>query len=152
MLFCSKVWGLPRFSLRKRTLLFTKDALHWSNGIMKTFIVLQTIYISNKCSSFKLYIHQRGKKCIMISTKILNSTTVFNSDKKTEKLLEWLEWFLKDHVTLKTGVMMLKIQLYHHKYIFSKYIKIEITITTPNIPVFTVFLIIGEHNRLLSKT
>ena len=26
-----------------------------------------------------------------------------------------LEWFLKDHVTLKTGVMMLKIQLYHHR-------------------------------------
>jgi len=26
-----------------------------------------------------------------------------------------LEGFLKDHMTLKTGVMMLKIQLYHHK-------------------------------------
>jgi len=24
-------------------------------------------------------------------------------------------WFLKDHVTLKTGVMMLKIQLYQHR-------------------------------------
>ncbi len=28
-----------------------------------------------------------------------------------------LEWFLKDHVALKTGVMMLKIQLYS-KYIY----------------------------------
>jgi len=27
-----------------------------------------------------------------------------------------LEWFLKDHVTLKTGVMMLKIHLCHHRY------------------------------------
>jgi len=26
-----------------------------------------------------------------------------------------LEGFLKDHMTLKPGVMMLKIQLYHHK-------------------------------------
>jgi len=26
-----------------------------------------------------------------------------------------LEWFLKDHVTLKTGVMMLKIQLCHYR-------------------------------------
>ncbi len=28
-----------------------------------------------------------------------------------EQLISRLEWFLKDHVTLKTGVMMLKIQL-----------------------------------------
>ncbi len=26
-----------------------------------------------------------------------------------------LKWFLKDHVTLKTGVMMLKNQLWHHR-------------------------------------
>ncbi len=38
-----------------------------------------------------------------------------------------LEWFLKDHVTLKTGVMMLKIQLcitgmnYIWKYITTEY-------------------------------
>ncbi len=38
-----------------------------------------------------------------------------------------LEWFLKDHMTLKTGVMMLKIQLCITwiKYIL-KYIQIEI--------------------------
>ncbi len=37
-----------------------------------------------------------------------------------------LEWFLKDHVTRKTGVMMLKIQLYiiGINYIL-KYIQIE---------------------------
>ncbi len=28
-----------------------------------------------------------------------------------EQQISILEWFLKDHVTLKTGVMMLKIQL-----------------------------------------
>jgi len=26
-----------------------------------------------------------------------------------------LDWFLKDHVTLKTWVMMLKIQLWYHR-------------------------------------
>ncbi len=43
-----------------------------------------------------------------------------------EKKIGILEWFLKDHVTLKTGVMMLKIQLYitEINYIF-KYIQIE---------------------------
>ncbi len=37
-----------------------------------------------------------------------------------------LEWFLKDHVTLKTGVMILKIQLcITGIYYFLKYIQIE---------------------------
>ncbi len=29
-----------------------------------------------------------------------------------EQQINKLEWFLKDHVTLKTGVMIMKIQLY----------------------------------------
>ncbi len=46
-----------------------------------------------------------------------------------------LEWFLKDHVTLKTGVMMLKIQRHHHRNtLFKKKI-------FHNITGFTVFLI-----------
>ncbi len=40
-------------------------------------------------------------------TKILSSTTVFNIDKQQISISEW---FLKDHETLKTGVMM-KMQL-----------------------------------------
>ncbi len=35
---------------------------------------------------------------------------VFNIDNKQK--ISILEWFLKDHVTLKTGVLMLKIQLW----------------------------------------
>ncbi len=31
-----------------------------------------------------------------------------------EQQISILEWFLKDHVTLKTEVMMLKIQIFHH--------------------------------------
>ncbi len=100
LLFKSLVFA--HFFFKQRTLLFTKDALHWSKSIMKTFIVLQTISISNKCSSFRLYIIKNIKQhnCFQ------------HWFKKTETLLEW---FLKDHVTLKTGVMVLKIQLYHHR-------------------------------------
>ncbi len=40
---------------------------------------------------------------------------VFNADNNKCFLSSKSEGFLKDHVTLKTGVMMLKIQLYHHR-------------------------------------
>ncbi len=48
------------------------------------------------------------------STNILSSITYFNIDNNNvfiEQQISILEWFLIDHVTLKTGVMMLKIQL-----------------------------------------
>ncbi len=48
------------------------------------------------------------KTILKVSIKI-SSTTVFNIDKKCFRILEW---FLKDRVTLKTGVMMLKVQLF----------------------------------------
>jgi len=42
--------------------------------------MLQKIFISNQCCSFKLYIHQRilTKEKIMVSTKIRSSTTFYN--------------------------------------------------------------------------
>ncbi len=45
------------------------------------------------------------------------------SAKYYKQQISMLEWFLKDHVTLETGVMMLKIQICN-KYIL-KYIQIE---------------------------
>ncbi len=69
------------------------------------------------------------KKCIMVFTKILSSTTVFNIDNNKnvfELQISILEWFPKDHVTLKTEVIMLKIQLYITGINYNlKYIKIE---------------------------
>ncbi len=48
-----------------------------------------------------------------------SSKTVFNINNNKKMFLKQqisiLEWFLKDHVTLKTGVMMLKIQLYNQR-------------------------------------
>jgi len=67
--------------------------------------------------SFDLFVHQRILKnmYIIVSTKILSSTTVFNIDTNQKCFLSSkfiiLEGFLKDRVTLKIGVMMLKIQL-----------------------------------------
>jgi len=53
-----------------------------------------------------------------------------------EQQISILEGFLKDRVTLNTGVMMLNIQLWSQEYIW-KYIKTE----NRYITVFTVFLI-----------
>jgi len=48
----------------------------------------------------------------MLSTKIWSSTTVFNIDNNKniffEHQISILEWFLKDYVTLTTGVIMQK--------------------------------------------
>ncbi len=41
-----------------------------------------------------------------------NLTGVYNNILFLEQQISILHWFLKDHVTLKTGVMMLKIQLW----------------------------------------
>ncbi len=63
-------------------------------------------------------------------------------------------WFLKDHVTLKTGVMMLKIQLCITgiNYIL-KYKTDILYCNNHNITVFNVFLIksLGENKKLKRK-
>jgi len=71
--------------------------------------------IKNKPCSFKLSIHQIILiKSIMFSTN--NFAALLFSTLMIIRNVSWaqifiLEWFLKDHVTLKTGVIMLKIQL-----------------------------------------
>ncbi len=49
---------------------------------------------------------------------MLYGSTVFNIDNNLEHQISILEWFLKDRVTLKTGAMMLKIQLLYHNNFF----------------------------------
>ncbi len=48
--------------LSKLILLFSKNALNWSKVMIKTFIMLQIISISDKCCSSELSIHQRNLK------------------------------------------------------------------------------------------
>jgi len=45
----------------------------------------------------------------MVYTKILNQTVFNIVEMFLRQQISILEWFLKDHVTLKTGVMTLKI-------------------------------------------
>ncbi len=76
--------------------------------------MLQKISISSKYCSFELSVHQRILKRKMYqgfhkNTKQHNS---FFKNIDNNMLISISEWFLKDHVTLKTGVMMLKIQLW----------------------------------------
>ncbi len=58
-----------------------------------------TFYLSNDLES----------KSITILAKILRSTTIFNIDDDNNKKCflgtKSFQWFLKDHVTLKIGVM-----------------------------------------------
>ncbi len=62
---------------------------------------------SNKLCSFKLSINQRFQKIkYHVSTKIASKTIVFNIDNNKKCFLSSiLEWFLKDHVTLKTNLL-----------------------------------------------
>ncbi len=74
-----------------------------------------------------------------------------------EQQISILEWFLKNQ-TLKTGVMMLTIQLYITginytlKYIQKKKKTFQAAIIFHNITDFLVFFMkYGEHKRLVSK-
>ncbi len=111
------------FIIIKLIVLFNKDELNWSKVTVMTFIMLLKILISNKCCSLK-------KKKKQGVHKILGNTTVFNIDDNKKELflstkISILEWFLNNHVKLKTGVIMLKIQLCHQGINHIKYMQIE---------------------------
>ncbi len=55
-----------------------------------------------------------NNKCITVSTKLYSSSTVFNIEKNYTFFWasdQHIRMISEDHVTLKTGVIMLKIQL-----------------------------------------
>ncbi len=65
----------------------------------------------------KVLLFIKESECITVSTKILSSTTVFSIDYNKKSLLQQisvLEGFLKGQMTMKTGLMILKIQLCNH--------------------------------------
>ncbi len=89
-------------------ILFTKDALNSSKLMtVKTFIKLQKISISNALLNFLIIKKSWNDKCHTSHKKYETKLNIDNKEIFLEK-----QWFLKDHVTLKTGVMMLKIQLW----------------------------------------
>ncbi len=94
---CTMVWGL---FWRKLILL-----------VIKELDQKVTAPISNKCYWFELSIHHRilGKKCFMVSTKILSSKPVFNINNNKHQNF----WRIMGHLRLEK--CLLKIQLCHHR-------------------------------------
>jgi len=107
---CSQVWGKKSILL-----LISKGAFKWSEVTVKTFIMLQTILFQiNAVLLTLLFISQSWEiKCMfsqkyeLFLTLIIITNVYWASDPD-------IRVFLKDHVTLKTGVMMLKITHYTH--------------------------------------
>ncbi len=98
----------------------------------------------------------------MVSRKILSHTTVFNIDSFLSTI-SILQWYLKDHVTLRdcsTGCEIFSIATTGISYIL-KYIKIKKTVVLKcnNILQILLFLLyfsakknrLGEHKRPISK-
>ncbi len=102
-----------KFGVRKKLiLLFIKEALNWSKVTAKTFIMLEKISISNKCCSFELSwkcnlspFPQKYWAANLISALIIIRNVSWAANQHIRMISE-------DHVTLKTGVMMLKIQMH----------------------------------------
>ncbi len=93
---------------KKLLLLFSKDALDWSKVTVKTFIKFQKVLL------YFLFIKK--------SWKIYNDhAQKYEAAQLFSVIIRHVSWNLhiimisEDHVTLKTGVMMLKIQLWSQK-------------------------------------
>jgi len=113
---------IQKFGVSKTLLINTLEVLNWSKVEVKT--LLQKFLFQINTVFFLTFSSWILTKCI----KILSRTTVNidNNKNALEQQISILEWFLKDHVTLKTGVMMLKIQLcLHRNKLQLKYMKIE---------------------------
>ncbi len=83
------------------------------------------------------YSSKNHEKCFAVSTKLLSKTTVFNIDNFfLEHQISILEWFLKDHVTLKTEVMAAESSALLLKYIkIGKFLNcINIVVVVEEIP------------------
>ncbi len=94
-----KNWGQWDLFLKERNAFIQEGWIQLIKSvIVRTFQIVQKISISNKRCSFELSIHQR---ILLI---------LYNNKKCFELQISIWEWLLKDHVTLKTEVMMLKIQ------------------------------------------
>ncbi len=84
--------------------------IKWTKSDIKDIYVMKYIFfLINAVLVIFLLIKESLKSVSRIAQKCFQHwlLEMFN-----EHQISILEWFLKDHVTLKTAVMMLKIQLY----------------------------------------
>ncbi len=110
-----QTFGVNKIKKYIYILLFIKDALNWSKV---SFIMLQNISISNKCCSFELSGHQRilTNKMYHSSHKNMKQHNCFQQNNNQKCFLnQHIKMISEDHVTLKTGVIMLKIELWSQK-------------------------------------
>ncbi len=78
-----------------------KDAINWQkNRQLRHLWCYKDLFISNTVNTVSLY-----EKNILVFTKLLSSSTLLIIIKLLEHQISILEWFLKDHVTRKTGIM-----------------------------------------------
>ncbi len=136
-----------------RLLNFNKDAFNLSKVTVKSCQINAVLYLSKNPEKRMIRVIYEAAQ-LLILLIIINASWAVN---------QHIRMISEDHVTLKTGVMMLKIQLWSEiKYIW-KYIHIENRYFKLNYfshSMFTVFLFkciflfcnIGLHKRLLSKT
>ncbi len=70
--------------------------------------MLEKISDSNKCYSFDFFLFIKVSwNIVSVSTKNITFKEINNKEMFLEQQISILESFLKDHVTLKTGVMSL---------------------------------------------
>ncbi len=109
----SKAWGKYSFYLFICYLLIDtfiqQELIKISKVTVMIFRMLHKISFSNNCCSSNIPSSNNPEKNSILSTLyFLSSTTIYNIDTNNTCFLQIsiLEWFLKDHVTLKTGVMI----------------------------------------------
>ncbi len=114
---------------------FSMDTLHFYKSDRKD------IYVIKVCCCFELSVHQRMYHCFH---KMIKQHSFLQHQ------ISILEWFLKNYEIVKTGVMILKIQLWHHRntFDFEIYKKNEL-INIAQYYSYTVFLIKWKRRLLL---
>ncbi len=99
------IYNILMFGVRK---IFAQNCLKVT---VKTLIMLQNISSSTKCCSFSI-----SNKCCSIQQRILELLlTIVIMRNVSYHHISILEWFLKDHTTLKTGVTAAKKFSCHHR-------------------------------------
>jgi len=83
---------------------------------LKLYLPFKSLIIQQGCIFILFFSFDQRilKNEIMVSIKILTSTTVFKTD-NNQKFISILEWFLWDHVTLNTGEMASENSGFHHR-------------------------------------
>ncbi len=101
--------------IKKFILLLSKDALNWSKTTVETFIMLQKILFQIKAVLFKFLFFKECRKQLSQFLQKYCAAQLFSIliiiRNVCWAVYQYIIMISEDHVTLKTGVMMLKIQL-----------------------------------------